>query len=220
MQSQLVELMKLLQSGMPMIRENIAILTAIILVLLIWVLKNQILHQNRHFLQELKREWHQKNTHTPISLPSVSAVSANLSANLLEQKIAVYQALVNLKDERILEQQNLDENGLTAKRYYHYFKEFRDIVTHSRFYLAQETEFAFSQMMQECAPQLIKLKHLENEFNELATLPSADRYALEKLIEQETVVLETFHQNSRQQMARFLDMLDDDTMQLRLQLSR
>ena len=42
---------------------------------------------------------------------------------------------------------------------------------------------------------------------------------LEKLIEQETVVLETFHQNSRVQMIHFLDMIDDDAAKLRTELN-
>lgn len=219
MQLQLTEIMNYVQSILPLIRANIVILTAIILVLLIWILKSQIVRQNRRFLLDLKKEWKQQNQQVTQSSMIAPTSSGSLKSSLLEQKILVYQTLVNLKNEMITEQQNLFENGLTAKRYYHYFKEFRDIVIHSRFYLASETEFTFSQMMQDSAPQLLKIKHLENEFAEQATLPSTDRYALEKLIEQETVVLETFHQNSRVQMIHFLDMIDDDAAKLRTELN-
>ena len=205
MQLQLTEIMNYVQSILPLIRANIVILTAIILVLLIWILKSQIVRQNRRFLLDLKKEWKQQNQQVTQSSVIAPTSSGSLKSSLLEQKILVYQTLVNLKNEMITEQQSLSENGLTAKRYYHYFKEFRDIVIHSRFYLASETEFTFSQMMQDSAPQ--------------ATLPSTDRYALEKLIEQETVVLETFHQNSRVQMIHFLDMIDDDAAKLRTELN-
>ncbi len=91
-------------------------------------------------------------------------------------------------------------------------------MIHNRFYLAQETEFVFSQMMQDNAASLLKLKHLENEFAELASEAPTDRYALEQLIEQETIVLETFHQESRAEMERFLEMIDNDVLKLRSEL--
>lgn len=214
MQQQFTYFMNNLQAYLPMIRENIAIIAAIILLFMIWALKSSILRQNRRFLRDMKQEWSKQSQHNQ----PVSQASDGVKANLIEQKILVHQALVNLKADRAVELQSLGENGLSAKRYYNYFKEFRDIVIHNRFYLAQETEFVFSQMMQDNAASLLKLKHLENEFAELASEAPTDRYALEQLIEQETIVLETFHQESRAEMERFLEMIDNDVLKLRSEL--
>lgn len=208
------------QPYLPWVQENIAILTAIIVVLIVWMLKKQIVRQNRRLIQEIEREraefrgFLDKNMQTSVT----GTPNAVAYPNLMENRILVYQELVNLKAEWMSLQHQLSENHLPAKRYYHYFKEFRDVVTHNRFYLTQETERLFSEIMQTCSPQLLKLKHLENEFADLASEPSADRYTLEQLIEQETVVLETFQRQSEAQMDAFLERIDIDVLHLRSDL--
>lgn len=215
MQEQFIYFLNNWQTYLPIIRENSAIIAAIILLFMIWALKSQIKRQNRRFLRELKQEFSKQMQTTQ----KTENASANyVKANLIEQKILVHQDIVNLKAERMVEQQSLGEGGLSAKRYYYYFKEFKDIVVNNRFYLAQETEFVFSQIMQDHAASLLKLKHLEHEFAELANEAPTDRYALEQLIEQETIVLESFYQESRAEMERFLEMVDNDVLALRAEI--
>lgn len=214
MQQQFISFLNNWQTYLPIIRENSVIIFAIILLFVIWALKSQIKRQNRHFLHELKQEFNKQIQDTP----KTEHTSNYIKASLIEQKVLVHQDLVNLKAERMVEQQSLGENGLSAKRYYYYFKEFKDIVINNRFYLTQETEFVFSQIMQDHAASLLKLKHLENEFVELANEAPTDRYAFEQLIEQETMTLEAFYQDSRAEMERFLAMIDDDVLKLRAEI--
>ncbi len=120
MQQQFTYFMNNLQAYLPMIRENIAIIAAIILLFMIWALKSSILRQNRRFLRDMKQEWGKQSQHNQ----PVSQTSDGVKANLIEQKILVHQALVNLKADRAVELQSLGENGLSAKRYYNYLKNF------------------------------------------------------------------------------------------------
>lgn len=207
---------------LPIVRENSSILLAVGTILIVWVLKRQILRQNQKFLHDLKqiqsistKEIAPQTTPPPPTLPHQSAAHYQ---NLLENKINVYQELMEIKNEFLYTQHNLAENGLTAKKYYAFFKEFRDLVTHNRLYLVSETDAIFSEIMQESSQYLFKIKHLESEFHEVASQPAADRYILEQLIEQETVVLEKFHQQSYPKMEQFMDMIDNDVAQIRLRL--
>lgn len=199
------------QAYWPMVQANSAIIVAIILLFVIWALKSQILRQNRRFLRELKQEWQKQNAKNPTAAPAANAVKASL----IEHKVMIYQDFVNLKAERMVEQQQAGENGLSAKRYYDYFKAFRDLVVGNRFYVGQESEFIFNQLMQDNAAALLKLKQLENEFAQLTSETPSDRYALEQLTEQEAMALETFYQESRAEMERFLELIENDILKLR-----
>lgn len=215
MQEQFIYFLNNWQTYLPIIRENSAIIAAIILLFMIWALKSQILRQNRRFMRELKQEWHKQNAAANPHVPA----SDHIKASLIEQKILLYQDFVNLKAERVVELQNSGEGGLSAKRYYYYFKELRDLVINNRFYMSQESEFVFNQLMQDNASILLKIKHLEHEFAELANEAPTDRYALEQLIEQETMALEAFYQASQPEMERFLEMIDSDVLALRAEIA-
>ncbi len=82
MQQQFTYFMNNLQAYLPMIRENIAIIAAIILLFMIWALKSSILRQNRRFLRDMKQEWGKQSQHNQ----PVSQTSDGVKANLIEQK--------------------------------------------------------------------------------------------------------------------------------------
>lgn len=215
MQEQFSHFLNKLQAYLPTIYANSAIIVAIILFFMFWALKSQLKRQNRRFLRELKQELHKQSQ----KMNQASSSSEQIKASLIEQKIMIYQEFVNLRANHQVELQNAGENGLSAKRYYYYFTAFRDLVINNRFYVSQESEFVFNQLMQDNAASLLKIKQLEHDFAELANEAPADRYALEQLIEQESSVLDTFQQESKAEMERFLEIIDADVLKLRSEIN-